>query len=32
MLSLVANQFPGVARAAAALADAVLFYFLAPAN
>jgi hypothetical protein len=32
MLSLVANQFSGVARAAAALADAVLFYFLAPAN
>jgi hypothetical protein len=32
MLSLVANQFPGVARADAALADAVLFYFLAPAN
>ncbi|CAD6338693.1 unnamed protein product [Miscanthus lutarioriparius] len=31
-LSLVANQFPGVARAAAAVADAVLFYFLAPAN
>jgi CHASE2 domain-containing sensor protein len=32
MLALVASQFPGVARAAAALADAVLFYFLAPAN
>jgi hypothetical protein len=32
ILSLVAYQFPGVARAAAAMADAVLFYFLAPAN
>ena len=31
-LSLVADQFPGAARVGAAVADAVLFYFLAPAN
>ncbi|OEL31198.1 hypothetical protein BAE44_0007779, partial [Dichanthelium oligosanthes] len=32
MLSLVANQFPGAARVGAAAADAVLFYFFAPAG
>ena len=31
-LSLVADQFPGAARVGAAVADAVLLYFLAPAN
>jgi hypothetical protein len=31
-LSPVANQFPGAAGAGAAVADAVLFYFFAPAN
>ncbi|CAN6215957.1 unnamed protein product [Urochloa humidicola] len=32
MLSPVANQFPGAVRAGAAVADAVLFYFFAPAG
>ncbi|CAN6220418.1 unnamed protein product [Urochloa humidicola] len=32
MLSPVANQFAGAARAGAAVADAVLFYFFAPAG
>ncbi|CAN6163075.1 unnamed protein product [Urochloa humidicola] len=32
MLSPVANQFPGAARAGAAVADAVLFYFFVPAG
>ena len=32
LLAPVANQFPGAAGAGAAVADAVLFYFLAPAN
>ncbi|CAL5039974.1 unnamed protein product [Urochloa decumbens] len=32
VLSPVANQFPGAARAGAAVADAVLFYFFAPGN
>ncbi|CAL5054400.1 unnamed protein product [Urochloa decumbens] len=32
MLSPAANQFPGAARAGAAVADAVLFYFFAPAG
>ncbi|CAN6163085.1 unnamed protein product [Urochloa humidicola] len=31
-LAPVANQFPGAARAGAAVADAVLFYFFAPAG
>ncbi|CAN6220413.1 unnamed protein product [Urochloa humidicola] len=32
VLAPVANQFPGAARAGAAVADAVLFYFFAPGN
>ncbi|CAL5049394.1 unnamed protein product [Urochloa decumbens] len=32
MLSPAANRFPGAARAGAAVADAVLFYFFAPAG
>ncbi|CAL5049387.1 unnamed protein product [Urochloa decumbens] len=32
LLSPVANQFPGAARVGAAVADAVLFYLLAPGN
>ncbi|OEL31204.1 hypothetical protein BAE44_0007777 [Dichanthelium oligosanthes] len=32
MLSTVANQFLGAARVGAAVADAVLFYFFAPAQ
>ncbi|CAL5054411.1 unnamed protein product [Urochloa decumbens] len=32
VLSPVANQFPGAARAGAAVADAVLFYLFAPGN
>ncbi|CAN6177135.1 unnamed protein product [Urochloa humidicola] len=32
VLSPVADQFPGAARLAAAVADAVLFYFFAPGN
>ena len=31
-LSLAPDQFPGAARVGAAVADAVLLYFLAPAN
>ncbi|CAN6163045.1 unnamed protein product [Urochloa humidicola] len=32
LLSPVADQFPGAARAGAAVADAVLFFFFAPGN